>query len=205
MSIEKGQTEPIGEEKNSGIGGFISGAIHIFRSRVFGSTSAIKPQADTPAEEGLIPEDAAVQLIMSTLSGAQKKGITEDGARSLLVLVTGKRDEAEQRGETLEGQSINDLVREAANTLLSDTDKKKLEQRKGIVDITASTTDMKVEDALAQKPAPESASPRFGKSGTIINKEERIGRNEQCPCGSGKKFKNCCMHKPTKGEKEENA
>ena len=23
--------------------------------------------------------------------------------------------------------------------------------------------------------------------------EPRVGRNEPCPCGSGKKFKKCCM------------
>ncbi|MBR5626691.1 MAG: SEC-C domain-containing protein, partial [Thermoguttaceae bacterium] len=27
---------------------------------------------------------------------------------------------------------------------------------------------------------------------TIRNKKPRIGRNEPCPCGSGKKYKNCC-------------
>ena len=27
----------------------------------------------------------------------------------------------------------------------------------------------------------------------IRNKEERVGRNDPCPCGSGKKFKNCHM------------
>jgi preprotein translocase subunit SecA len=27
----------------------------------------------------------------------------------------------------------------------------------------------------------------------IRNKGERVGRNDPCPCGSGKKFKNCCM------------
>ena len=25
--------------------------------------------------------------------------------------------------------------------------------------------------------------------------EERVGRNDPCPCGSGKKFKKCCMGK----------
>ena len=25
-----------------------------------------------------------------------------------------------------------------------------------------------------------------------IRKEISVGRNEKCPCGSGKKFKNCC-------------
>ena len=29
------------------------------------------------------------------------------------------------------------------------------------------------------------------KSGTIV-KERKVGRNEQCPCGSGKKYKYCC-------------
>jgi preprotein translocase subunit SecA len=29
----------------------------------------------------------------------------------------------------------------------------------------------------------------------IRNREERVGRNDPCPCGSGKKFKNCCMRK----------
>lgn len=28
-----------------------------------------------------------------------------------------------------------------------------------------------------------------------IDKEIKIGRNEECPCGSGKKFKNCCDNK----------
>jgi preprotein translocase subunit SecA len=27
----------------------------------------------------------------------------------------------------------------------------------------------------------------------IRNRDEKIGRNEPCPCGSGKKYKNCCM------------
>ncbi|MDA7951476.1 MAG: SEC-C domain-containing protein [Pirellulaceae bacterium] len=26
----------------------------------------------------------------------------------------------------------------------------------------------------------------------IRNKEERVGRNDPCPCGSGKKYKVCC-------------
>ncbi|MDW2054860.1 SEC-C metal-binding domain-containing protein [Vibrio sp. 506] len=31
------------------------------------------------------------------------------------------------------------------------------------------------------------------------NKRERgkVGRNERCPCGSGKKFKKCCINKKT--------
>ena len=29
----------------------------------------------------------------------------------------------------------------------------------------------------------------------IRNREEKVGRNEPCPCGSGKKYKNCCLKK----------
>lgn len=25
---------------------------------------------------------------------------------------------------------------------------------------------------------------------------EKVGRNDPCPCGSGKKYKSCCMNKP---------
>lgn len=28
---------------------------------------------------------------------------------------------------------------------------------------------------------------------TNLNKREKIGRNDRCPCGSGKKYKNCCL------------
>jgi preprotein translocase subunit SecA len=29
----------------------------------------------------------------------------------------------------------------------------------------------------------------------IRNRQERIGRNDPCPCGSGKKYKNCCLRR----------
>jgi hypothetical protein len=35
-----------------------------------------------------------------------------------------------------------------------------------------------------------STPPRAGE--TIISSDEKIGRNDPCPCGSGKKFKKCC-------------
>ncbi|BCO09158.1 hypothetical protein GF1_15340 [Desulfolithobacter dissulfuricans] len=27
------------------------------------------------------------------------------------------------------------------------------------------------------------------------NKSKKVGRNESCPCGSGKKYKKCCLNK----------
>ena len=31
-----------------------------------------------------------------------------------------------------------------------------------------------------------------GKPETVRREEEKVGRNEPCPCGSGKKYKKCC-------------
>ncbi|MGM9539318.1 SEC-C metal-binding domain-containing protein, partial [Anaerovibrio sp.] len=29
----------------------------------------------------------------------------------------------------------------------------------------------------------------------VVREGRKIGRNEPCPCGSGKKYKNCCISK----------
>ena len=39
------------------------------------------------------------------------------------------------------------------------------------------------------------ASQGQAKIEPIRNRDRRVGRNSPCPCGSGKKFKNCCMRK----------
>jgi preprotein translocase subunit SecA len=31
------------------------------------------------------------------------------------------------------------------------------------------------------------------KSHTIVRNEDKVGRNDACPCGSGKKYKKCCV------------
>jgi preprotein translocase subunit SecA len=34
-------------------------------------------------------------------------------------------------------------------------------------------------------------------SGPFVRQERKVGRNELCPCGSGKKYKKCCGNGPT--------
>lgn len=49
--------------------------------------------------------------------------------------------------------------------------------------------------AAAPTPARE-RSPSWGsKAAPVIRTEKRVGRNDPCPCGSGKKYKKCCMDK----------
>ena len=31
---------------------------------------------------------------------------------------------------------------------------------------------------------------------------KKLGRNDPCPCGSGKKYKNCCMKKDQEAERQ---
>lgn len=40
----------------------------------------------------------------------------------------------------------------------------------------------------------------FTESGTSLRSPARVGRNEPCPCGSGKKYKKCCYRNDTGGE-----
>ena len=48
-------------------------------------------------------------------------------------------------------------------------------------------------DHLAQEmAAQQAAAAQASKVQTIRRQGKKIGRNDPCPCGSGKKYKNCC-------------
>ena len=59
--------------------------------------------------------------------------------------------------------------------------------------------DPPVAEAETPSPAPESTTANLYKSAQpqpYRRPEPKIGRNEPCPCGSGKKYKRCCLGKP---------
>jgi uncharacterized protein YchJ len=73
------------------------------------------------------------------------------------------------------------------------------------VDITVAgdLEDIEIEFGLRIKRT--TPKPHYGKllgvfdetnntSETIVQEKTKVGRNEPCPCGSGKKFKKCCLH-----------
>jgi hypothetical protein len=39
------------------------------------------------------------------------------------------------------------------------------------------------------------SDPQVALSATVTRTGERIGRNDACPCGSGRKYKQCCLRK----------
>ncbi len=48
--------------------------------------------------------------------------------------------------------------------------------------------DQQRDQAIADRAGAEEQKPE-----PIRNRSQKVGRNDPCPCGSGKKFKNCCM------------
>lgn len=49
------------------------------------------------------------------------------------------------------------------------------------------------------KPLPDKPFVYNAGEQTVV-KEEKIGRNDPCPCGSGKKYKKCCLGKDEKNK-----
>lgn len=47
----------------------------------------------------------------------------------------------------------------------------------------------------AVKAAMDSRLAELAQEGHTFAKRTRIGRNTTCPCGSGRKFKKCCLEK----------
>jgi len=43
--------------------------------------------------------------------------------------------------------------------------------------------------------APQRENPQFSQPAPIVSQKQLTGRNDPCPCGSGKKYKKCCMNK----------
>jgi uncharacterized protein YecA (UPF0149 family) len=46
-----------------------------------------------------------------------------------------------------------------------------------------------------KKVKPEDRLVEDEAKGQLRKEEDKVGRNDPCPCGSGKKFKKCCMGK----------
>jgi preprotein translocase subunit SecA len=47
-------------------------------------------------------------------------------------------------------------------------------------------------DAAAGQPEAADPQSAAGPVEPIRNLGQKVGRNDPCPCGSGRKFKNCC-------------
>ena len=56
----------------------------------------------------------------------------------------------------------------------------------------AQITDASLRDTAITLVDGDISEKEGGVNKTVVNKEPKVGRNDPCPCGSGKKYKNCC-------------
>ncbi|MEM0926075.1 MAG: SEC-C metal-binding domain-containing protein, partial [Planctomycetota bacterium] len=70
-------------------------------------------------------------------------------------------------------------------------------RRESVGAMPAGGTASVAETQTAHQQAAEASNQQQAdvKAEPIRNKGQKIGRNDPCPCGSGKKYKNCCMRK----------
>ena len=57
---------------------------------------------------------------------------------------------------------------------------------------TAKVTGAGLEDTAINLVDGHLSEKEGGMNKTVVNNEPKVGRNDPCPCGSGKKYKNCC-------------
>ena len=52
-----------------------------------------------------------------------------------------------------------------------------------------------MEEVTTEERTAQKAKGKKKKKKTVYNDKPKAGRNDPCPCGSGKKYKNCCWDK----------
>ena len=94
-----------------------------------------------------------------------------------------------------EFEEVHALAREEANPLATF-------EREGLAPFDDAITALAAVEAAIQMAAEESPEDyddglpdedEEGPAGTVVNPTRDVGRNDPCPCGSGKKYKKCCL------------
>ena len=113
-----------------------------------------------------------------------KSGI---GLRSI-----GQQDPAQayaKEGFDMFDEMVADIREETVKFCYNVTVTTRTERRRGATG-TASKEEYHEDHSEGPEAAP--TADRTGKQETVHRAEPKVGRNDPCPCGSGKKYKNCC-------------
>ena len=86
-------------------------------------------------------------------------------------------------------QMVLDIKTDVVKLLMHVRKKEENIQRTEAARITGMSLENSAISNLGGTIAPKTSSPQ---NQTVVNHEPKVGRNDQCPCGSGKKYKNCC-------------
>ena len=85
-------------------------------------------------------------------------------------------------------QMVADIKLNVVKVLMNARKREGMPQRTESVKITGEGRE-EVTLNLSENTAPNTSA---GPKTPYVKKEATVGRNEPCPCGSGKKYKNCC-------------
>ena len=89
-------------------------------------------------------------------------------------------------------EMVYDIQYDVVKLLMHVTERDEGAQRQQTSEITSA----KLQETSAIELVDGKISPKEGGiDKTIRNEEPKVGRNDPCPCGSGKKYKNCCGNK----------
>lgn len=91
----------------------------------------------------------------------------------------------------------DDQIKKFKDTIMEDKSKTGM-----IMDVIDNTSDMKEKNEAMQAAIDNDnmkklqvLAQRYKEAHTTkVREYQKIGRNDKCPCGSGKKYKNCCMN-----------
>jgi preprotein translocase subunit SecA len=86
-------------------------------------------------------------------------------------------------------QMVLDIKTDVVKLLMHVRKKEENIQRTEAARITGMSLENSAISNLGGTIAPKTSSPQ---NQTVVNNEPKVGRNDQCPCGSGKKYKQCC-------------
>jgi HEAT repeat protein len=112
----------------------------------------------------------------------------------VIAILTDYLDNPDSSATGLNGSAVNALIDLEARTSV---DTLRRLYRSGNVDLFAcgDIEDVEIELGLRTRrstPRPDLAQV-YGISKPALPKLEKVGRNDPCPCGSGKKYKKCCL------------
>ena len=96
----------------------------------------------------------------------------------------------------LEGLKVNNikmLQLEHSPVEQAEADLKAVEEIDLTKEENVNETTEALENAISADQLAQLRSMMFRRPPQQVRKYEKIGRNDECPCGSGKKYKNCCL------------
>ena len=91
-------------------------------------------------------------------------------------------------GTEMFDEMIEDIRTDVAKIMLNLRKQEGPVQRKEVTKVTGAG----LEDTAINLVDGKISEKEGGMNKTVVNEEPKIGRNDPCPCGSGKKYKNCC-------------